>query len=120
MFYNRFSKNRIAPPRWNMGFAGYFVNFFALTFLSLGIVMICFPAAPKPNAKSFNWTVVIFSGVVLFSVGYYYARGRKKYISPRSRIGTGAGGTGIELENRLPRDPQGTLEEGAYNKAFPD
>lgn len=67
-FTNRFSANPIQPPRWNMGAGGYFVNFFALLFLSLGMVMICFPAAPNPNPASFNWTVVIFSGVAVFAL----------------------------------------------------
>jgi len=83
---NRFSATPIQPPRWNLGVAGYFVNVFALLFLSLGIVMLCFPSAPNPTPASFNWTVVIFSAVTLFALVYYAAYGHRHYVSPRSRI----------------------------------
>ena len=69
-----------------MGAAGAFVNFFALVFLTIGIVFICFPTAPHPDAASFNFTVVIFGGVTMFALVYYFAYGRRYYTSPRSRI----------------------------------
>lgn len=75
--------------------AGYFVNFLSLLFLSLGIVMICFPAAPHPSPASFNWTVVIFSGVTIFALVYYVVYGHGHYVSPRSRI------TQFKLVNRI-------------------
>ncbi|KAK3670989.1 hypothetical protein LTR78_009105 [Recurvomyces mirabilis] len=83
---NRFSVNRIAEPRWNLGVAGIAVNIFALLFLTLGIIMICFPSAPNPNPTSFNWTVVIWGGVSIFALIYYFAYGRRHYASPRSRV----------------------------------
>ncbi|KAK5110485.1 hypothetical protein LTR62_005837 [Meristemomyces frigidus] len=83
---NRFSRNRIQQPRWNMGKAGVFVNAFALIFLTLGIIMICFPSAPHPTPASFNWTVVIWGGVTIFALVYYVVYGKRHYVSPRSRI----------------------------------
>jgi choline transport protein len=83
---NRFSSKPIEQPRWNMGAAGVFVNVFALIFLSLGIVMICFPSAPNPTPASFNWTVVIWGGVTIFALVYYFVYGKRHYASPRSRI----------------------------------
>ena len=76
-----------------MGQAGIVVNILALAFLTLGIAMLCFPPAPNPALGSMNWTVVIFSGVAIFSIIYYFAYGRRRYISPRSRI-TQYGGAG--------------------------
>ena len=97
---NRFSAQPIKPPRWNLGQAGIVVNILALLFLTLGIAMLCFPAAPGPTAASFNWTVVIFSGVTILAIVYYVAYGRRVYISPRSRL-TQYGGAGTaELVDR--------------------
>ena len=90
---NRFSANPVKPPRWKMGQAGIAVNVLALLFLTLGIAMLCFPAAPNPTADGFNWTVVIFSGVTILAIIYYFAYGRRVYISPRSRL-THYGGAG--------------------------
>jgi len=83
---NRLSSNPIKQPRWNMGAAGIFVNALALVFLSLGLVMLCFPSAPHPTPASFNWTVVIWGGVTIFAVVYYFAYGKRHYASPRSRV----------------------------------
>ena len=83
---NRFSANPVKPPRWNMGKAGIYVNILALMFLTFGIAMLCFPGKPNPDPSSFNWTVVIFSGVIILAIIYYFAYGHRVYISPRSRL----------------------------------
>lgn len=35
-----------------------------------------------PDVESMNWSVVIFSGVLLGSVGYYYSGAKARYIAP--------------------------------------
>ena len=66
-----------------MGVSGYFVNAFALIFLSLSIVFICFPTAPSPTVETFNWTPVIFVGVTALAILYYVTFGKHRYTSPR-------------------------------------
>ncbi|GAB7354568.1 hypothetical protein MBLNU459_g5020t1 [Dothideomycetes sp. NU459] len=98
-FANRFAslENRIVPPRWNLGKAGYLVNAFALLFLTLGIVFICFPSAPNPSAQTLNWTPIIFVGVTILALLYYSVYGKRYYTSPRSRLPRGFVGRGVDL-----------------------
>jgi hypothetical protein len=35
-------------------------------------VVLMFPSAPYPTAMTMNYTSVVFGGVLLLSVGYYY------------------------------------------------
>jgi choline transport protein len=113
---NRFSSNPIKPPRWNMGRAGTFVNVAALTFLTIGIIFILFPSAPHPTPASFNWTLVIWAGVTVFALIYYFVYGKKVYISPRSRI------TKVDVSSRVElveigeataKNVNGTYQEGS-------
>jgi hypothetical protein len=38
-------------------------------------VVLMFPTAPNPAAMTMNYTSVVFGGVLLLSVGYYYLPG---------------------------------------------
>ena len=63
---------------------GLAVNLFAIGWLCLVFVIAFFPAVPVPllTAKSMNWSVLVFVGVLLFSGLYFVASGRKKYVGP--------------------------------------
>ena len=67
---------------FSLGRWGLLVNVLALMFLVLAFVMILFPPMRNPDTKSMNWSIVIFSGVLLFSVSYYYGGAKAKYIAP--------------------------------------
>ena len=117
---NRFSANPVKAPRWNLGeVPGTIVNCLALAFLTFGIAMLCFPAAPNPVPASFNWTVVIFSGVTILATIYYWAYGRKVYISPRSRL-THYGGAGTAELVEMGSDGSHTSHDNVVpdDKAF--
>ena len=50
-------------------------------FLALAFVMILFPPARNPQVESMNWSIVIFSGVLVLSLAYYL-RAKGKYVGP--------------------------------------
>lgn len=74
------------------------VNVAALCFLSLVIVMMFFPAQPRPSPQEMNWTVVLLPGIMLVSGVYYWGWARKVYKGPIMlvRKNGAAGGTAEE------------------------
>jgi len=82
VLWKRFRGEQFPPGKFNLGKFGFVCNILAVCFLSLSWVFMFFPTAPNPPAASMNWSVVIYSFVVvLFSV-YYYFRGQKTYLGP--------------------------------------
>ncbi|KAL8698287.1 MAG: hypothetical protein Q9201_006657 [Fulgogasparrea decipioides] len=81
MTWKRISAQPLLPSYFSLGRAGLAINVGALMFLILGFVMMFFPPAREPQVESMNWSSVIFVGVLLLSLGYYWiARG--KYVGP--------------------------------------
>jgi choline transport protein len=73
------------PPRqWDLGRYGTAIN--AVAFVYSFFVMFWVPwppAAQKPfNAMTFNWSIVMFAAVLVFSLVYYVLHGRKGYAGP--------------------------------------
>ena len=70
-------------PRWTVTIA----NAGALVFLVLAVVLLCFPAAPKPTAKEMNWTCVMLPGFIFCALVYYYIfGGQSSYKGPIHRL----------------------------------
>jgi amino acid transporter len=68
--------------RFSLGKAGLFINIAALCFLSLVSVFLFFPAVPMPTAENMNWSCLMFSSLVGFSLIWYWYAGRFKYVGP--------------------------------------
>lgn len=45
-----------------------------------------FPLSRQVNAQSMNWSIVIFSGVVIVSLTYYFLHARKVYKGPITKV----------------------------------
>ncbi len=58
------------------------VNIFSVAFLSFVYVMCFFPSSSNPPLMSMNWSVLIYGCIILFSLVYYYFRGRHVYVGP--------------------------------------
>jgi choline transport protein len=78
----RIRGEKLLPSRFNLGRFGIFVNSIAITFLALAFVFLFFPAAPHPTVQSMNWSVLMFGGIMIFSLVYYYVWGRYTYSGP--------------------------------------
>lgn len=70
-----FPASRFEIPRT----IGIIVNVIAMCFLSVAFLFLFFPAAPAPDAAGMNWGILIYGAAVLFSIVYYYVRGRHQY-----------------------------------------
>jgi len=51
-------------------------------FLIVVFVFCFFPPVVKPKMEEMNWSVVMYGGVMGFSLVYYWFKGRKVYVGP--------------------------------------
>ena len=73
----------LLPSRFDMGKVfGLIVNLVALAWLSVVLIFAFFPSAPGPSPASMNWSIVVWGGVVVLSLIYFFVSGRKKYDGP--------------------------------------
>lgn len=73
---------RVPPGPWNLGRYGVFVNAFAIGW---GVVIMFFsfwPSSVPVTAMTMNWSSVLYSGVVLFALGFWWVHGRRVYKGP--------------------------------------
>lgn len=73
---------RVPPGPWNLGRYGVFVNAFAIGW---GVVIMFFsfwPSSVPVTAMTMNWSSVLYSGVVLFALVFWWVHGRRVYKGP--------------------------------------
>lgn len=80
--YRRLYGDPLPSSRFDLGRAGLYINITAMCFLSVQFIFIFFPTAPNPTLPYMNWTCVIFGGVMIIALGWYYAHGKKAYLGP--------------------------------------
>jgi choline transport protein len=78
----RYRKQPLLPRRFSLGKAGLAVNSFSVVFLIVVFVLCFFPPVVKPKMEEMNWSVVMYGGVMGFSLIYYWFKGRKVYVGP--------------------------------------
>lgn len=72
----------LPPRRWTLGKWGGLVNTCALCYLLPIFVFCFFPVATPVTPQTMNWSVVIFSGIIMFATGYYVIYARHVYVPP--------------------------------------
>ncbi|KAF2402027.1 amino acid transporter [Trichodelitschia bisporula] len=68
--------------RFSLGQYGMAINAFSVLFLLLVFVMCFFPPEPNPPPSVMNWSIIMYGAVMLFSLIYYYFKGRHVYVGP--------------------------------------
>ncbi|KAL1645963.1 hypothetical protein SLS61_008074 [Didymella pomorum] len=83
MLRKRLNGEPLLPSKFDLGkMGGFYVNIVALAYLFIPYVMICFPSIPNPSLIDMNWSSLMFGGLVIFAMVYYYLYGRHKYDGP--------------------------------------
>jgi len=82
MLRKRISGEALLPSRFSLGRAGTVVNGIALCYLLVCFPFFFFPTMPNPALIDMNWTCVLFSAAVMFSMVYYYLHGKHTYEGP--------------------------------------
>jgi choline transport protein len=78
----RIRKEPLLTRRFSLGRFGLAVNIFAVLFLIFIYILCFFPGGPSPPPSTMNWSILIYGAVIIFSLVYYYFRGRKVYVGP--------------------------------------
>lgn len=68
--------------RWDMGRWGLAINIVGLMYCCFALFWSLWPGDAEVTLENFNWSVVIFVGVFIISVGMYIVKGRKEYVGP--------------------------------------
>lgn len=75
------------PTRWSVGPQwSPIVETVAILFLVIVWVFCFFPLTREVTLQTMNWMVVIFGGVVVLSLSYYFLHARKVYTGPVTRV----------------------------------
>lgn len=72
----------IAYGPWRLGKWGLPINLFSIAYSVFISIFLLFPTALPVTALNFNWTVVVLSGVVLYSLIYWVLFGRRQFHGP--------------------------------------
>lgn len=82
MFIKRWRNEPLLPSRFNLGRWGIWINGISVTYLCMALLFAFFPSYPHPTADLMNWNILIYGLVVIFSLVYFLAKGRKVYEGP--------------------------------------
>lgn len=82
MFLKRWKNEPLLPSRFSLGKAGIWVNGISVVYLCIAFLFAFFPSVPSPTAAFMNWNILIYGVVVIFSLVYFFVKGKKQYIGP--------------------------------------
>ncbi|PYH78800.1 amino acid transporter [Aspergillus uvarum CBS 121591] len=82
----RWRGDYLPPARWSLGRATPFIDTISILVLVVILTFSFFPLTNHPDAADMNWSIVIFSGVVLLAVGYYVLYAKHQYRGPVTRV----------------------------------
>lgn len=83
LIYARF-QGPLPAHRWDLGKLGLPINIGAVVWLVTVWVFCFFPLSISPpvTAQTMNWNCVIFGGLILVGLGYWFSWGRRSYKAP--------------------------------------
>ncbi|QSS54035.1 GABA permease [Histoplasma capsulatum var. duboisii H88] len=84
----RLTRPELLPDaRWSLGpVIGPIVNGLGLAYVLFALFWSFWPGDRHVTVDNFNWSIVIFSGVVAISLVMYYVQGRKTYTGPVTTV----------------------------------
>lgn len=82
IIWRRLTNSPLLPSHFSLGKWGLAINIISELFLVVFFILAFFPTIPNPDAAEFNWTILIYGVVILFSLTYYFISGRHRYVGP--------------------------------------
>lgn len=82
MFIKRWRKEPLLSSKFSLGKSGIWVNGTAILYLCVAITFVFFPTFPNPTPDLMNWNILMYGVVVIFSLSYFFFKGRKVYVGP--------------------------------------
>jgi len=87
VLYRRIAHPELIPTaRWSLGKWGVPVNVTGLAYVSFTFFWSFWPNTVPVTLENFNWSVVLFLGVLFICLVMYVVRGRKVYVGPVAEI----------------------------------
>lgn len=72
----------LPPRRWSLGRFGMAINIAAMAFLIPIFIFAFFPLQTPVQKETMNWSIVMYSGMIIFATVYYWVKGRHNFIPP--------------------------------------
>ena len=89
MWLKRYRNEPLLPSRFRLGKYGIWINGIAVVYLFVAFVFAFFPSFPHPTPDLMNWNILIYGVVVVFSLIYFFFKGRYNYVGPVEYINKG-------------------------------
>lgn len=87
VLYRRLYYPELLPPaRWSLGRFGVATNIIGLAYVSFAFFWSFWPNETPVDLTTFNWSIVMFVGIFILSVVYYFLHGRKVYVGPVTSV----------------------------------
>ena len=87
VLYRRVFQPELLPPaRWSLGRWGVPVNMFGICYVIFAFFWSLWPNGTPVDASTFNWSVVIFVGVMILTTVTYVVKGRHVYVGPVTTV----------------------------------
>lgn len=82
LVWRRLKGEPLPARRWSLGRYGLTINIISLLFLTPIYFFAFWPLSTPVVAESMNWAVVMYGGVVIWSLVYYMIWGKHSYVGP--------------------------------------
>ena len=87
VLYRRVYHPELLPTaRWSLGRWGVPINMFGVGYVTFAFFFSLWPNATPVDAVTFNWSIVIFAGVMVVTAITYFVSGRKVYDGPVTTV----------------------------------
>ncbi len=82
LVWRRLRGERLPERRWSLGKYGLAINITSLIFLASIYFFAFWPAATPVQPDTMNWAVVMYGGMMIWSLVYYVIWARHIYVGP--------------------------------------
>ena len=82
LIYRRMYGPPLPEHRWSLGRWGLGINIFAFVYGLFALAFIVLPGGSTFAADTFNWGPVMFAGVMVLALSYFFLGGRKSFAGP--------------------------------------
>ena len=86
LIWSRLGGRSIPEGKWSLGRCGLAINIASLFFLIPVFFFALWPAVTPVELQTMNWAVVMFGGMIIWSVVYYVIWARYTYTAPINAV----------------------------------
>lgn len=77
---------KLALGPWNLGRWGLPINIFAACYTFVTVIFTFLPVGVPVDETSMNYSCVMYGGVVILGLVYYFVRGHRHYVGPSTDL----------------------------------